>query len=496
MSAIRLSHVSFSYSSAVPLIEDASFNLGSGWTGLVGANGSGKSTLLSLIAKIRDPDAGRIDVEPPGAAPVRCAQRVGHASSDIGQFAIDWQPDAARMRGRLDLEPHDIERWPTLSPGERKRWQVGAALVGSPAILLLDEPTNHLDRAARDLLIDALRGYRGCGIVVSHDRLLLNTLTRRTIRIDHGRVDLWNGPYDAARKGWEAERASRIQTHDASVGEYKKLERRLADKRRTSAHKDAKRQHERRTAGKRDLDTRGAAATAKHERGQRTGARSVASMTNSRDRIANEIAAMDIERERGGTVSFPSVPANKEFLALHSGPIDAGPRTLFDVDVAVRRTDRIRVAGRNGIGKTSIMNMIIERSTIPEERILHLPQESKPNDEALWVANVRSLDPTALGRVMSLVALLGADPGALLSSNHPSPGEARKLAIALGLGTPTWLLALDEPTNHLDLPSIERLEEALRSYAGAILLITHDDALATACTTTTWEVHTDGIAVY
>jgi ATPase subunit of ABC transporter with duplicated ATPase domains len=94
---------------------------------------------------------------------------------------------------------------------------------------------------------------------------------------------------------------------------------------------------------------------------------------------------------------------------------------------------------------------------------------------------------------MSLVARLGADPRALLVSEQPSPGEARKVALALGLGPPKWLLVLDEPTNHLDLPSIERLEQALVAYEGALLLITHDDALAQKVTDTTWEIRDDGI---
>jgi len=90
--------------------------------------------------------------------------------------------------------------------------------------------------------------------------------------------------------------------------------------------------------------------------------------------------------------------------------------------------------------------------------------------------------------VLSLVSLLGSDPAALLASKLPSPGEARKLALALGMGTATWLLVLDEPTNHLDLPSIERLESALLSYRGAIVVVTHDDDLAAAVTTATWTI--------
>ena len=97
------------------------------------------------------------------------------------------------------------------------------------------------------------------------------------------------------------------------------------------------------------------------------------------------------------------------------------------------------------------------------------------------------------GRVMSLVALLGANPGAILASDQPSPGEARKVGLALGLGTPKWLLVLDEPTNHLDLPSIERLEEALSGYEGALLLITHDEALADEVADTRWNIGNTGV---
>ncbi|MBI5549052.1 MAG: ABC transporter ATP-binding protein, partial [Deltaproteobacteria bacterium] len=83
-------------------------------------------------------------------------------------------------------------------------------------------------------------------------------------------------------------------------------------------------------------------------------------------------------------------------------------------------------------------------------------------------------------------AALGTDPGRLLASQCPSPGEARKLALALGLSRQVWALLLDEPTNHLDLPSVERIEEALASYPGALVLVTHDEQLARRCARSTW----------
>ena len=493
MSAIHFSHVSFSYSSAVPIIEDASFDLGPGWAGLVGSNGAGKSTLLSLITAEHPPDDGQVLVEPAGLAPAMCEQRVDAITPDIRSFAGDWERDAVRMRARLSLDPDQLERWETMSPGERKRWQIGAALVGNPAVLLLDEPTNHLDIEARDLLLEALSGFQGCGVIVSHDRTVLNTLTTRTLRVVQGRVELWQGAYDQAREGWLARRAETIGRLQKMKGEQKKLERRIADQRRKSQQKDAERIRERRAAGKHDLDTRGAAATAKHEGGQKKGAQTVFSMTNSLARLSGEIGDVVLDREIGGSITFDHEPANKEFVIRYEGPVTAGDHHLFDVDVAVRRSDRIRIAGPNGSGKTSLLTQLVRAAAIPANRILHLRQETTAAEAAQWLGEARRLPSTERGTVMSIVALLGSDPGPLLASDQPSPGEARKIGLALGLAGSKWLLVLDEPTNHMDLPSIERLETALDAYPGALLLITHDDGLARRVTNAVWEVGSEGV---
>lgn len=489
MSAIHVHHVSYSYSSAVPIIEDASFDLGPGWTGLVGANGAGKSTLLSLLTGDHPPDTGSVTIVPAGSPPLLCEQRVDVRTTAIDRFAALWDREAVRLRARLTLDPADLVRWPTLSPGERKRWQIGAALAAAPDVLLLDEPTNHLDGDARSLLLDALAGFTGAGIVVSHDRGVLRTLTTQTLRIHRSQVRLWNGSYEIARDGWEAEAAATRREQERLRREQKKTKRRLADHRRTALEKDAKRRREVRDAGIHDLDTRGAVATGRHAAGQQVGARE-REVTRARlESITNEIDATVVERAHGGAIAFSAGGARKEFLIRFDGPVTiADGSTLFRADLSVRRSDRIHVAGPNGVGKTTLLETLVDAAAIPPERMLVLRQETTREEAVEWLDTARALPSGEQGRVMSLVSLLGSDPATLLASDLPSPGEARKIALALGLGTPTWLLVLDEPTNHLDLPSIERLEAALSDYPGALLIVTHDNDLAAAATSTTWTV--------
>src|SRR5262249_18277116 len=136
-------------------------------------------------------------------------------------------------------------------------------------------------------------------------------------------------------------------------------------------------------------------------------------------------------------------------LALDAAEIGAGARPLLrDVHLVLGREDRVTVEGCNGAGKSTLVRAMLDRTALPPERVLYLPQDLPAAEERAVVHHVRTLPPATRGRVLSIVAALGVDPDRLLASAQPSPGEARKASIALGLGQHAWALVLDEPTNH------------------------------------------------
>ncbi len=476
MSSLRVEAAAFAYDDAVPLLSDLSFQLPAGWTGLVGENGAGKTTLLRLLSGELRPTRGAVRVER-GARVWLCAQKVEALEPATRAFAEEPSGAARKLQGQLKLVPSMLERWPTLSPGERKRWQLGAALAAEPEVLLLDEPTNHLDASGRALLLNALQGFRGVGVVVSHDRALLDALTTRTLRLTAEGARLFPLPYSAAREQWEQERESRLQARAQLKAEQAKAQRRVQAQREELARATRARSTKARMRNPHDSDARTLGAKNLAEWGQVSVSKSLSSAQRHEERVEERLSADELRKELGRSVFLGYAPCPRPLLLWGEGP--KGP-------LAVNRDSRIWLSGANGSGKTTLLRKLLASAAGEPERLLFLPQELEENAQGL--EEVKALPPEERGRVLSLVAALGVEVDRLLASESGSPGEARKLALALGMARHAWLLVLDEPTNHLDLPSIERLEAALRAFPGALLLVTHDEALARACTNERWHL--------
>ena len=492
MTVLEARGIGIAWTASLPILKDVSFVLTRGWYGLVGANGAGKTTLLRVLAGELAPHEGSIRIDPDRGALVYCPQSVEEPNDDVLALASSYDGVSAELKGRLGLEEDELDRWPTLSPGERKRWQIGAALAREPDILLLDEPTNHLDGAARDRLMGALARFRGVGLVVSHDRSVIERLPRAILRVFDGMVTMHTGTYDLAKTAWEAARRGQEAAHASAKTTVRAAERRLDAARRTSDATSRAMSSRTQMKDKNDHDARNSLRKGLVRRAAATAGRQVEVVRREVERARADVPRIERDRTVGGAVfaTYERAP-NAVLFHLDAPVIRAGDRAVLeDIRITVARDDRVRIAGPNGAGKTTLLHALLaslqERAS---ERVLYLPQELESDRVVELTEQLGTMTDDERGRVLSVFSALGSDPARLLGrtrSAHAatlSPGEARKLALATGLGRHAWALVLDEPTNHLDLPTIERLEQALTGYPGCVILVTHDDVFARAVTT-------------
>ncbi len=250
--SISFQHVSFAYpGNSSPIFEDVTVHFAEGWTGIAGANGAGKTTFLQLAMGQIEAQTGTIKRK---GNMVFCPQRTDDMPENLPRFVSATDTEAWVLRGKLQVEENWATRWPTLSHGERKRAQIGVALWQRPDVILLDEPTNHIDLIARGLLVETLSSFNGLGMLVSHDRDLLDLLCQRCIFLDPPEVVVRPGNYSKAASDAQREESSLIARREILQQNLERLK--IESKRRYEKASRADRRSSKRDLARGDSDGR------------------------------------------------------------------------------------------------------------------------------------------------------------------------------------------------------------------------------------------------
>jgi len=486
---VRFHNVAFTYPSAAePLFSDLSLHLPCGWSGFVGANGAGKTTLLRLAAGQLKPDAGTIEA-PPRA--VYCPQRTDDPPERLQELLESQTKSAWSIRAQLGVEADWLDRWTTLSQGERKRAQIAVALWLEPDLLAVDEPTNHLDAQARDVLAASLRSFGGVGLLVSHDRELLDSLCGQCVFLDPPGATVRPGGVTKGMEVAAIERQAAIRQHEQDRQTCQRIRREAT--RRQGLAAGADRRRSKRGLGAKDHDAKGRKNLARVTSKDAVGGKLRRQLTGRLERAQDKLAASRVKKEYETGIWLPGSTSNRNtLLELPAGNVAlGGHRRLQHPDLTIRPTDRIALTGANGSGKSTLIRRLIAALEMPPDRLTYVPQEIDAEESRNLLEQARRLGDSQLGHLMNIVSRLGSRPERLLASDEPSPGETRKLMLALGMVRVPHLVVMDEPTNHMDLPSVEALETALADCPCALLLVSHDERLLRRLTRIVWHIAFD-----
>ncbi|QUJ77796.1 ABC-F family ATP-binding cassette domain-containing protein [Sulfitobacter albidus] len=431
---------------------------------LVGRNGSGKSTLMKVMAGLVEADAGEV-VPGPGV-------RVGYMEQDpdlagfetLGDFASDGLDPGElykveRAGEGLKFDPDRPVA--TASGGERRRAALARLMASEPELMLLDEPTNHLDIEAIAWLEDELKSTRTAFVTISHDRAFLRALTRGTLWIDRGavrRADIGFDGFEAWRdKIWEEEDQQRH-----------KLDRKIKAEARWAVE--------------------GISARRKRNQGR---VRALGELRAER--------ASQIKRQGTAAMALEAGPKSGRKVIEADGIAKAfgDKQILRDFSITVQRGDRIALVGPNGVGKTTLLNMMIGRETPDsgtiklgtnlELALLDQGRDQLDGDMSLWDSLTGDPDMRVSGKadqvlvrgmpkhvVGYLKEFLFDEAQARAPVRSLSGGEKARLLLAKIMARESNLLVLDEPTNDLDVETLDLLQELLDTYDGTVILVSHD----------------------
>jgi ATPase subunit of ABC transporter with duplicated ATPase domains len=202
---------------------------------------------------------------------------------------------------------------------------------------------------------------------------------------------------------------------------------------------------------------------------------------------------MTIKKQHTLGIWLPGSVSERNFLLeLSAGSLSLGDRKkLRYPELDIGPTDRIAVTGPNGSGKSTLIRSIVNSLNVSKEHTTYVPQEIALGRSQELLAQALSLPDDKLGHLMTIVSRLGSRPQRLLKSAEPSPGEIRKLLLAIGMTFTPHIIIMDEPTNHMDIASVECLEQALSDCPCSLVLVSHDKYFLTKLTNQTWTIMPD-----
>ncbi|SDZ14001.1 ATP-binding cassette, subfamily F, uup [Jannaschia faecimaris] len=431
---------------------------------LVGRNGSGKSTLMEVMAGLVEADSGSRTLSPGTSVGYMEQEPDISGFATLGDYAASgldpseaWRVEAVAegLKLRLDASPD------AASGGERRRAALAKLLAEAPELMLLDEPTNHLDIEAIAWLEAELNSTRTAYVLISHDRAFLRALTRATLWIDRG----------VARRqeqGFEHFEAWRDKTWEEEDQQRHKLDRKIKAEARWAVE--------------------GISARRKRNQGR---VRALADLRAERSAQIRRAGTAALELDAGQS-------SGKKVIEATGIAKSFGERVILKpFDLRVLRGDRVAFVGPNGVGKTTVLKMLLGEIE-PDEGTVKLGTNL---EVAVFDQARAKLDPEAtLWDSLTLDPLLGVSGASdqVMVRGTPkhvagylkdflfhdkqfkapvkslSGGEKARLLLARIMALPSNLLVLDEPTNDLDIETLDLLQDVLGEYDGTVLLVSHD----------------------